>query len=103
MFGLLSLVFRRALVIGVAYIFLFEGVLANLNFVVLRITVMYWLRLLAMRWLGLPARDWGIDLAYAPTATTAVLVLLLASLGATLLAFLVFSRREFRVKTPAGN
>src|SRR3990172_6070127 len=75
LFGFLSLVVRKALVVGVAYIFLFEGVLANIDFVVRRLTVMYYLRVLARRWLGLRSRDWSIDLSLAPSASTCVLVL----------------------------
>src|SRR5262249_18695164 len=51
LFGCLSFYVNRMLVIGVAYIALFEGLFANLDFVVRRLTVMYYFRVLSVRWL----------------------------------------------------
>ena len=52
---------------GVAYIVLFEGLLASLDTVARRLTVMYYFRVLVLRWLE-PAsgKEWSIDLATAP-------------------------------------
>jgi ABC-2 type transport system permease protein len=103
LFGCLSLFARRSLVAGIAYIVLLEGVIANIDFVVRRGTVMYYFRVLAERWLDLKVADWSIDLTKAPSAAECVWTLLGASLVATALAAAVFAVREFRVKTPEGS
>jgi ABC-2 type transport system permease protein len=102
-FGALSLSTRRSLVLGVGYIVVFEGVLANIDFVVRHATVMYYIRTLSIRWLGLSGSDWTIDTATAPDATTCLLVLSGIGVVFTLLGSWLFSVREFRVKTPEGN
>jgi ABC-2 type transport system permease protein len=104
LFGAISLWTRRALVVGVAYIIAFEGLLANFETVARRLTVMYYFRVLALRWLE-PAnsREWAIDLATAPSAASCVLTLLGASVVFALLGALTIMRREFRVKTPEGS
>ncbi len=103
-FGCLSFFVQRTLVIGVAYIALFEGVLANIDFVVRRLTVMYYFRVLSARWLE-PAhrQDWRLDLDTAPTAASCLLTVLIVSLLATALAARAMGTREFRVKTPEGS
>jgi ABC-2 type transport system permease protein len=103
LFGLISLLAQRSLVIGIAYILLFEGLLANIDFAVRRLTVMYYFRTLAERWLGVDNRDWALDLDTAPSALACVLTLLGVGLVATLLAASIFSNREFRMKTPEGS
>lgn len=103
LFGCLSLLVRRTLVVGVAYVILFEGVFANIDFVVRKATVMWYVRVLAERRLGLHVASWNIDLDLAPGGTTSLLTLLGASLAATLLAGVIVSVREFRVKTPEGS
>jgi ABC-2 type transport system permease protein len=102
-FGCLSLLVKKTLVVGVAYVILFEGVFANIDFVVRKATVMYYLRVIAERWLGLHVETWNLDLDLAPSGTTALLTLLGASLATTILAGVVVSIREFRVKTPEGS
>jgi ABC-2 type transport system permease protein len=103
LFGCLGLLVRRSLVIGVAYIVLFEGVLANIDFMVRRLTVMYYFRVLAGRWLPLNTREWSLDLTTAPSATYCVWTLLAVSLVTTVLAAWMFTTHEFRVKTPEGS
>lgn len=103
LFGCLSLMVRRSLVLGVAYILLFEGLFANVDFVVRKATVMWYVRVLAERWLGLHVSTWNIDLETAPSGTTSLLTLVIASLVATALAGAIVSIREFRVKTPEGS
>jgi ABC-2 type transport system permease protein len=103
LFGCLSLLVRRSLVVGIAYIGLIEGLLANIDFAVRRLTVMYYFRTLSTRWLDLDFRAWRLDLSKAPGAWTCVLILLIAGLAATALAALTFARSEFRVKTPEGS
>lgn len=102
-FGLLGLLLRRALLVGVGYILVFEGIAANIDFVIRRATVMYHVRVLSVRWLGIPGTDWSIDPAAAPTAGTSLAVLLAVCAASALLGAWYFSVREFRVKTPEGT
>jgi ABC-2 type transport system permease protein len=104
LFGLLGLLMRRSLLVGVAYIVLFEGLFASLDFVARRLTVMYHFRVLVLRWLA-PAsgKEWSINLATAPDAQSCVLTLLGAGLFLAIAAALIFASREFRMKTPEGT
>lgn len=106
LFGCLGLLARRSFVIGVAYIIFFEGMLANVDFAIRRLTVVYYFRILVARWLELP-RQWVSELSLHldtdPGAGSCVLVLLAASLLAGVFAAAVFSRNEFPVKTPERN
>lgn len=102
-FGCLSLIVKRSLVIGVAYIILFEGVFANIDFVVRKATVMWYVRVLAERWLGLHVPTWNIDLELAPGGVASLLTLIVAAVVATVIAGVIVSTREFRVKTPEGS
>ena len=104
LFGLLGLLTRRSLVVGIVYIVLLEGLLASLDTVARRLTVMYYFRVLVLRWLD-PAsgKEWSIDLATAPEAWTCVLTLLGAGLLLAIAAAFYFARSEFRMKTPAGS
>jgi ABC-2 type transport system permease protein len=103
LFGCLSLVVKRTLVLGAAYVILFEGVFANIDFVVRKATVMWYTRVLAERWLGLHVASWNIDLETAPSGVTSLAALAAASVAATVLAGGIVSLREFRVKTPEGS
>lgn len=102
-FGCLGLFVKRALAVGVAYIVVLEGLVANWDFVARRATVMYYVRVLCGRWLGLEPAEWSIDLAEAPDAPTCVLTLAGATLVAAAVAAFAFTVREFRLKTPEGN
>jgi ABC-2 type transport system permease protein len=102
-FGALGLFTRRALLGGLAYIIAFEGALASFDFVLRRLTVMYYFRVLAIRWLDLPGAEWGIGLGTAPSAAACVLILVGVSLVFALLGCLLMMRQEFRVKTPEGS
>ena len=104
LFGLLGLLMRRSLLVGVAYIVIFEGIFASLDTVARRLTVMYYFRVLVLRWLN-PAsgNEWAIDMTTAPQAQTCVLTLLIAGLVLAVAAALIFAGREFRMKTPEGN
>jgi ABC-2 type transport system permease protein len=104
LFGVLGLGTRRALVAGLAYIVIFEGLLANIDFVGRRLTVMYYFRVLSVRWLD-PAgsRAWSLDLAEAPTASACVLTLVAASAVLVALGAVMMASREFRMKTPEGS
>ena len=121
-FGLISLLTNHVLVVGVLYTALFEGLLANMPFSIRLATVIYYTRLIAYRTLdfvvtysggrwgdrknNLAAEVWQFDvvkdpnLLEHPQIRTCVIVLLGASLAFTALAALLFSVREFYVKTP---
>jgi ABC-2 type transport system permease protein len=103
LFGALGLFTRRSLLVGLAYIVAFEGLLANVRIVARQLTVMYYFRVLAVHWLD-PAgqKAWGIDLDAAPAAAGCVQVLLIAGAVLALLGTLMMTRREFRMKTPEG-
>lgn len=103
LFGGLSLLTRRSLVLGVAYIIVFEGVVANIDFMIRHVTVMYYVRNLCVHWLGLRVSDWAIDPATAPGVTTCLLTLIGTGSVLALLGAWLFSVREFRVKTPEGS
>jgi len=110
-FGFISLYVRRSLVVGIAYIILFEGVLANIDFVARRLTVVYYFRVLVLRWVRIRwtavsergVDEWSIDLSQAPSAWSCVWILLTVSVLATVFAGLIFTNREFRLKTPEGS
>jgi ABC-2 type transport system permease protein len=103
LFSTLSLFTRRAVIAGLAYIIIFEGLLANFQFVGRQLTVMYYFRVLSVRWLELPAaREWSLDLATAPSAASCVVTLLGASAVFAFLGALMTMQREFRMKTPEG-
>ncbi|MGO9598184.1 MAG: ABC transporter permease [Isosphaeraceae bacterium] len=99
-FGGLGLLWRKSLILGVSYIIIFEGVLANFDFLVRRATVMYYLRTLSVRLLHLKTDDWAIDPATAPGVATCLLTLAGIGVVLTLAIAWLFSAREFRVKTP---
>jgi ABC-2 type transport system permease protein len=120
LFGLISLVTKRSLVVGILYIAVIEFLLANLPFGIRLITIIYYARLIAFRTLdfvvktprgtqSIAADAWQFDIRQDPNLLahpqllTSVEVLLIASLICTVIAAIVFSRKEFRVKTPASN
>lgn len=119
LFGLISLLTKRTLVVGIVYISVIEGVLANLPFGIRLLTVIYYTRLIAYRTLEFVAPERGVhniaaeawqlntgrdpNLLEHPTTSTCLTVLLVASLVCTVLAAIVCARREFYVKTPEKN
>jgi ABC-2 type transport system permease protein len=110
LFGCVGVLTRRTLIAGVVYIVVFEGLLANLQFMVRTLTVVYYVRVLALRWLDLPQQllnqwqnEWSLDLSQSPSGGTCALRLLGFGLAVTILAAMTFSRREFRMKTPEGG
>lgn len=120
LFGLLSLMTQKTLVVGVLYTAVFEVLLANMPFGVRLVTVSYYTRLIAYRLLtfvspqprraeDIAAAMWHLDvhkdpqLLEYPQIDTCVTVLLVASLVCTVLAAVICSRKEFHVKTPEKN
>jgi len=118
LFGLIGLLTRRTLIVGVLYIVIFEGVFANLAFGIRLITVIYYTRIIAYRTLpfmvqiprggleNFAAEAWQLDISKDPQLLehpqigTCLMVLLIGSAVCTLLAAFLCSRREFHVKTP---
>jgi ABC-2 type transport system permease protein len=117
LFGLVSLLTKRALVIGVVYIAVIEGLLANLPFGIRLITIIYYARLIAYRSLSyvvsgphgeenIAAEAWQLNvredpqLLTHPFQSTCFLVLILGCVVCTALAAWICSQREFHVKTP---
>jgi ABC-2 type transport system permease protein len=118
LFGLISLLTRRILVVGVVYTVAVEGVLANLPFGIRLVTVIYYTRLIAYRSLefilvgpsgraeNMAAEAWQFDLARDPEllehpqSSTCLTVLLVGSLLSAILAAWLCNQREFHVKTP---
>jgi ABC-2 type transport system permease protein len=120
LFGLIGLYTRRALVAGILYAAVIEGLLANLPFGLRFITVIYYARILAYRSMDfsftdhgrkfdLAAGAWQLDvqadpgLEAHPPLQTCVLVLTLAGLACAAIGALLCYRREFHVKTPEGS
>jgi ABC-2 type transport system permease protein len=103
-FGAISMVTRRSLLAGLAYIITCEGMLANFQSVVRELTVMFYFRVLSVRWLN-PAdtRGWAINLETAPSAVSCVQILLGASLAFAIFGASMMVGREFRMKTPEGS
>ena len=118
LFGLMSLLTTRILVVGILYIAVVEGLLANLPFGIRLITVIYYTRIIAYRSLdfivtsprgrteNIAAEAWQLDvgrdpeLLEHPQLSTCWMVLLIGSLVCTLLAAWLCTQREFHVKTP---
>jgi ABC-2 type transport system permease protein len=118
LFGLVSLLTKRVLIVGIGYTVLVEGLLANLPFGIRLITVIYYTRLIAFRSMeflvvlpngrteNVAADAWQFDLRRDPELlehppiSTCLVVLLIGSLVCTILAAWLGTTREFHVKTP---
>jgi ABC-2 type transport system permease protein len=121
LFGLMSLLTKRTLMVGIVYIVAIEGVLANLPFGIRLVTVIYYARIIAFRSLdfviegprgdrkNIAAEAWQLNLdkdpklLEHPELSTSITILVVASLVCALLAAFMCSRREFYVKTPEKN
>lgn len=111
LFGALGVYTKRSLLAGIAYIVAIEGVLANIEFVLRKLTVVYYVRTLTLRWLefsqetlGHYREAWGIsDMEKIPTAGDCVQTLVVFGVVVTALTAWWFARSEFRVKTPEGS
>jgi ABC-2 type transport system permease protein len=118
LFGLLSLLTRRTLLVGILYTAVMEGLLANLPLSLRWGTILYYTRLLAYRtmeflvtWprgrkVDVAATAWQLNkesdptLAEHPALNTCILVLVCGSIICTAIAAFLCSQREFHVKTP---
>jgi ABC-2 type transport system permease protein len=105
LFGCLSMLVQRSMIAGFIYIVAIEGILANIDLPVRKLTVMYYFRVLSLSWLSLDGKmsqGWSIVLADAPSPLACVLTLLGVSVAATLVGARVFAQKELYVKTPEG-
>jgi ABC-2 type transport system permease protein len=117
LFGFVSLFTNWTLVFGIVYTLIFEGLIANLDFGIRMITVVYYCRLIAYQSLpfkitdhghteDLAADAWQFDTKSTSNMVsiqTCVTVLLVASVVLAAIASLLCARREFHVKTPDAN
>jgi len=120
LFGLIGLYTRRALVAGILYSAVIEGLLANLPFGLRFATVIYYSRVIAYRSMDFTFTDlrgkhdmaaifWQFDVQNDPGLTehpdlqTCTIVLIAASLACAAIGALLCYRREFHVKTPESN
>jgi ABC-2 type transport system permease protein len=120
LFALIGLYIRWALVAGILYIAVVEGLLANLPIGLRFVTVIYYARIIAYRSMDftftehsrkedIAAAAWQIDvrrdpgLLDHPTTGGCLLILGIASLVCTGLGSIYCARREFHVKTPEGS
>jgi ABC-2 type transport system permease protein len=117
-FGAMSLLTTRTLIIGILYIAIVEGLLATFPLSLRWGTVIYHTRLIAYRSLDflvtwprgdqddVAATAWILNIDADPTLSehpefsTSLLILLGASVVCTALAAAICSQREFHVKTP---
>jgi ABC-2 type transport system permease protein len=121
LFGIFGLLTRWSLFVGLAYIIAFEGLLANFEAVVRRLTVMYYFRVMSLRWLAPPgstelstgvravtrmepwSEAWSIDLTTALSAERCLTILLAVSALFVLVGALRMRNQEFRMKTAEGS
>jgi len=103
-FGLIGLVLKRSLVVGVLYIVIFEGILASIPFNFRSYTIVYYFRVLCHHWAGVPEHQWGLPTnpADMPMASSCVTILLCTAAVFSALGAYYTQRKEFRMKTPAG-
>jgi ABC-2 type transport system permease protein len=105
-FGCMSLMVQRSLIAGIIYIIVIEGILGNVDLALRKLTIVYYFRVMAKSWLNLDSKmseGWNLRLGDSPEPVVCVIVLLIVSAVATVLAAVVFSGREFYVKTPESN
>jgi ABC-2 type transport system permease protein len=121
LFGIFGLLTRWSLFVGLAYIIVFEGLLANFEAVIRRLTVVYWFRVLSLHWLAPPRSTewstrervvtqmepwselWSIDLTTAPSADRCLMILLAVSALFVFIGALRMRSQEFRMKTAEGS
>jgi hypothetical protein len=117
-FGLMSLLTQRILIVGIVYTVVVEGMFANLPFGIRLFTIIYYARDIAFRTMkfmitppGRTTQDFAADawqfdlrtdprLLEHPSITTCVMILGLTFLTCAVAGAWLCSRREFHVKTP---
>ena len=117
-FGLISLITKRVLIVGIMYIAIVEGLMANLPLSIRLLTVIYYARIIAYRTMtfvitsprggvtDIAADAWQLDLrndpqmVQHPQTGTCIAILLLGSMVCAVIASILCATREFYVKTP---
>lgn len=115
-FGLMSLLTKRTLVVGILYAVIVEGLMANLPLSVRLVTVIYYARVIVYRAMAfviptprgpqdIAAEPWRFDAADPallehPRLATCALVLAGGGLACAAVTAWLCARREFHVKTP---
>jgi ABC-2 type transport system permease protein len=105
-FGCLSLYFRRLLAMGIAYLVIFEGFLSTVDFIIRKVTVTFYFRLLTLNWIDSShARRWGIVLTdpSTPSSIEAVVTMILGGIALAVVGMLVFRTTEYKVKAPGES
>ncbi len=117
LFGLMGLLTRRVLIVGITYIALVEGLLANIPFTLRMITVIYYARLITYRIMSfsvntgyrvhdLAAETWQLNtlndpkLKLEPSSWLCLTILLSAAAVFSAGAAFICMQQEFYVKTP---
>ncbi len=103
LFGLLGLAMKKPQGVGVIYIVVLEGVLANIDFIFRRFTILYYVRVLMLRWLGMDGKRFNVDASVAPSNAECIFTLIGIAAVLGVVGGIVFASREFRVKTPEAN
>lgn len=121
LFGLIGLITKRILVVGILYTAIVEGLFASFPLSIRMATIIYYTRLIAYRTLDFMATfphgdssdvaavAWQFDiktdptLAEHPQRSTCILVLVVASIVFTVLGGWFCSGQEFHVKTPESE
>jgi ABC-2 type transport system permease protein len=101
-FGCLGLYFRRLLAMGIAYILIVEYFLASIDFVIRKMTVTYYFRILVLNWIdNQEERTWRISLGdpTTPSPLEAVITLIFGGLALAALGMLIFRATEYKMKT----
>jgi ABC-2 type transport system permease protein len=120
LFGLMGILTKRVLIVGIVYTAVVEGLLANLPFSLRWATVVYYTRMIAYRSMefmvstpqgsqNMAAEVWQLDLRKDPlllghpSFSTCLWVLIIANVVCGLLAAALCWQREFHVKTPESG
>jgi ABC-2 type transport system permease protein len=100
-FALLGMFTRRALIAGVAYIFILEGVLGSMDMIFRWGTIIFYFRVLVLRLNEqIMAPDWSINMKTAPEISTCIFTLLGIGVVLAIIGAIFFTYKEFRMKTP---
>jgi ABC-2 type transport system permease protein len=114
-FACLGVLFRRSLVIGAVYIALFEGFLANYQFVLRKFTNLHYFQCIVVNVLGDYYKKfdqsmnkneimlWPLAREVVPDTQESVITLLSVFIVTAIVGMYVFTVREFRMKTPESG
>jgi ABC-2 type transport system permease protein len=107
LFAVVSLYVRRLLAFGIGYIVIFEFFLANMDFVLRKLTVFFHFRVLILNWINNSEFEsrWGILLSAetTPSLAESLITLLVAGFLLALIGAVRFRSAEYKVKTPGES